>query len=341
MDKLEIRILLKHYWKQNFRAIDAAKKICEVEGDNSVSIRTVQKWFEKFNKGDMGLNDYPRSGRPTTVDSEAILKAVEMNPSSSTRRLSAETGASQPSVVRHLHQHNKRYKSVSEVPHDLTPSQAERRLSICRQLLNNPNDERFIRRIVTCDEKWIYFYNPNRRYQWLEPGQKPKAVPKQDRFGKKIMLCVWWNFEGIIHFEVLPEGQTITAELYSAQLDRMYQQLAIKYPALVNRKRVLLQQDNARPHTARVTQNKITQLEGIEILPHPAFSPDLAPSDYHLFRSMAHFLRGRQFENIEQVENGCREFFLSKDKAWYQSGIEQLAHRWITTVEHNGLYFSE
>jgi histone-lysine N-methyltransferase SETMAR len=56
---------------------------------------------------------------------------------------------------------------------------------------------------------------------------------------------------------------------------------------------VLLQQDNDRPHTAKKTPQKIEELEGIELLPHPDFSPDLEPSDYYLFRSMAQFFRGK------------------------------------------------
>jgi histone-lysine N-methyltransferase SETMAR len=66
----------------------------------------------------------------------------------------------------------------------------------------------------------------------------------------------------------------------------MYTVLLEKYPAVVNRERVLLQQDKARPHTAKKTLQTIEEVEGIELLPHPAFSPDLAPSDYYLFRSM-------------------------------------------------------
>jgi hypothetical protein len=57
----------------------------------------------------------------------------------------------------------------------------------------------------------------------------------------------------------------------------MYTVLLKKYPAIVNRKRVLLQQDNARPHTAKKTLQKIEELEGTERLPHPAFNPDLEP----------------------------------------------------------------
>jgi hypothetical protein len=62
----------------------------------------------------------------------------------------------------------------------------------------------------------------------------------------------------------------INAEVYSQQLEKMYTVLLEKYPELVNRKRVLLQQDNAGPHTAKKTLQKIEELEGIELLPRPA-----------------------------------------------------------------------
>ena len=123
------------------------------------------------------------------------------------------------------------------------------------------------------------------------------------------MLCIWWNFQGVIHFELVPNGCSINAELYSQQLDRMYAALQLIYLAVINRRRALFLQDNAKPHTANRTKEKIEELVGIELLPHPAYSPDLAPSDYHLFRSMAHFLRGKRFNNAEEVKNGCRVFF--------------------------------
>jgi hypothetical protein len=72
----------------------------------------------------------------------------------------------------------------------------------------------------------------------------------------------------------------INAEVYSQQFEKMYTVLLEKYPALVNRKCMLLQQDNARPYTAKDTLQKIEELESIELLPHPTFSPDLEPSDY-------------------------------------------------------------
>jgi hypothetical protein len=76
-------------------------------------------------------------------------------------------------------------------------------------------------------------------------------------------------------------------------------------------------------------------------MPHPAYSPDLVPSDFHLFQAMAHFLHGHSFKPTEDVKMGCCEFFASKDKAWYRRLIDLLAERWVQTIESNGLYSEE
>jgi histone-lysine N-methyltransferase SETMAR len=146
--------------------------------------------------------------------------------------------------------------------------------------------------------RWV-ISSPDKQNQWFDPGQVVKPAAKRDRFSRKTMLRVWWNFEGVIHFELVPNNCAIDAELYSAQLDRMYAELRRKYPALVNRKRVLLQQDNASPHTARKTKEKLRELDVTELPPRPAYSPDLAPSDFHLLRVMAHFVSGCSFKTIE------------------------------------------
>jgi transposase len=80
MENLEIRALLRHYWKQNSKATEAAKKICEMEGEGVISNCTAQNWFRRFSDGDTSLEDEPRSGSPVTVDSEALREAVGANP---------------------------------------------------------------------------------------------------------------------------------------------------------------------------------------------------------------------------------------------------------------------
>jgi histone-lysine N-methyltransferase SETMAR len=93
-----------------------------------------------------------------------------------------------------------------------------------------PKDHRFIKRIIICDVKWIYLNNSDLQKQWLDKGQLPVSVAKRERFEKKV-LCVWWNYEGLIYYELVPEGRTINTEIYSQQLEKMYTVLLEKYPA--------------------------------------------------------------------------------------------------------------
>ena len=57
---------------------------------------------------------------------------------------------------------------------------------------------------------------------------------------------------------------------------------------------------------------------------HPAYSSDLSPSDYHLFRSTGHFIAGNSFRNVQEVEISVRELFASKPAEWYRAGIENV-----------------
>ena len=63
---------------------------------------------------------------------------------------------------------------------------------------------------------------------------------RRGRFDKKVMLCVWWNFEGVVHFELVPDGPAVNSDLYFEQLERMYAALEQIYPAEVNQRRALL-----------------------------------------------------------------------------------------------------
>jgi len=58
----------------------------------------------------------------------------------------------------------------------------------------------------------------------------------------------------------------------------------------------------------------VTGDEKWKVLAHPAYSPDLAPSDYHLFRSMEHFLRGKEFENNEDLKKSPGSVFRFKTR---------------------------
>ncbi|GFX89045.1 histone-lysine N-methyltransferase SETMAR [Trichonephila clavipes] len=93
--------------------------------------------------------------------------------------------------------------------------------------------------------------------------------------------ALWWDRKGPVYYELLKQGKTINVDLYCNQLDKLNAAITEKRPALVPRKGIVFHHDNAQPHTAMVTQQKLNAL-GWEVLGHPQYSPDIAPSDYYL-----------------------------------------------------------
>ena len=86
-----------------------------------------------------------------------------------------------------------------------------------------------------------------------------------------------------------------------------------------------------------MTKKKLLEL-GWEILPHPPYSPDLAPSDYQLFRSLHNHLREKHFDDRAHLETALQAFFASKTADFYARGIEQLCDRWHQVVDLCGEY---
>ena len=120
------------------------------------------------------------------------------------------------------------------------------------------------------------------------PGHVPTSTAKPNIYGKKLMLCIWWDQLGVIYYELLQPNETITGERYQQQLLQLSRELKLKRPQYVKRHgKVIFQHDNARPHVAKVVKDTLEALQW-DVLPHLPYSLDIAPSDYQLFRSMAH-----------------------------------------------------
>jgi len=97
----------------------------------------------------------------------------------------------------------------------------------------------------------------------------------------KVLASIFWDQDGILLIAYLPKGQTINAECYSSLQVQLKDILLEKRQGKVI-KGILFLHDNAPAHRALATQKKMAYL-GFQCLGHPTYSPDLAPSDYHLF----------------------------------------------------------
>ena len=93
---------------------------------------------------------------------------------------------------------------------------------------------------------------------------------------------------------------------------------------------------NVRPHTAAATQNLITTF-GWEQFDHPPYSPDLAPSDFHLFLYLKSFLAGRRLHDNE-VKEAVTTCFASQATSFYDEGIQKLVQRYDKCLNNGGNY---
>ena len=113
-----------------------------------------------------------------------------------------------------------------------------------------------------------------------------------------------------------------------------------KRSELVNRKGVIFHHDNATPHTSSNTRQKLLRLDW-EAMLYPPYSPNLAPSDYYLFRSLQNSLNGKTFNDDEAMKSHMVQFFAEKYQTFYERGIMKLPERWQKVIKQNGKYIMD
>jgi len=147
-----------------------------------------------------------------------------------------------------------------------------------------------------------------------------------------VMGTVFWDAEGLILAEFLEPGQTITAAHYVQTLHKLRCALRDKRPG-----RNIILHDNARPHAVRHTSEAIAKM-GWEVLPHPTYSLDLAPSDYDLFGFVKDQLRGQHYETTEAIQKAVHQCLPMAGTEFYRRGIFKLPECWEKCVKRSGNY---
>ena len=332
--KEHIRHCLLYEFQLGHSATEASQNICQAIGQDAMPITTAYRWFERFRKKDYSLQDEHRSGRPSEINFDELKQLIKTDPTLTTRNVASTLGCSNVAVYKHF----KNLRLVSKlgewVPHDLNPSQLKKRVDYCKQLLDLRRNKSWLNNLITGDEKWVLYTNAIRKRQWLTSGELAKPTPKAGLHPKKRMLCIWWGVKGVVYWELLPENSTVTGTMYRAQINKIKAEVEKNG---LQRGKIYFQHDNAKPHVAKIVTAKLKELDW-KLLPHPPYTPDLAPSDYHLFRSLSNDMRGRKFESENDLKSYLQNFFDSKSPEFYVNGIHDLPRRWQEVIDTNGAY---
>lgn len=327
LEKHEFRTLIKHCFLRGKNTAEAKQWFDKYYGDMAPGRSTIQKWYADFKRGRLTTDDAPRTGRPIEVVTPANIKKIHSiiltDHKVKLREIAAKTKISTERVGYILHECLKMRKLCSQwVPHSLTLDQKKRRVSISKRNLDVFKRDRkeFLSCFVTMDETWIHYYGA-------------------DNCQKKLLAHIIWDASGIIFIDYYESKKEITRDHYAALWDRLTEEIKQKRPDLA-KKTILLHQNNPPVHKSMETIPKSIKMR-FELLPHPQYSPDLAPSDYYLFENLKKWIQGKRFESNIDVQNEIDAYFEDLNTEYYLKGIEILEDRWTKCIALKGNFIEE
>lgn len=349
MQKLENRAIIKFFVKKGLKAMEIHDEMVQVLGDAAPSKTMVCKWVLMFQRGRESIEDDCRSGRPASTTSEQMINAIHdmvmKNHRLTLIQISEAMDISTERVF-HILKEELGFRKLCArwVPHLLNSEQKQLRVKLSEKhlafFLKNKTD--FKRRFITIDETWIYHYDPLLRQQtaeWIQPGCSAPKQPKWSKSSKKVMASIFWDSKGILLIDYLQTTKTITGSYYIHLLGLLHSKITEKRPALL-KKKIILHHDNAPAHRCALTKAKLKELH-YKLLEHPPYSPDLAPSDFHLFPNLKKYLRGKRFSSNDEAIACVNEYFEGLPEKHFRDGINKLENRWKKCIELRGDYVDE
>jgi histone-lysine N-methyltransferase SETMAR len=301
----------------------------------------------RFRSGERSIQDEERSGRPCTASDDqhisAVSKLLEEDRRLTCEEIAYELGISHGTVVTIMTKKlNMRRVVARWVPHQLSESEKLNRLQIARSLRARYRREgdSFLNRIVAIDETWIRSYEPELKSQSSEwhRSSSPRPVKfRREQSKLKQMMIFAYDAEGILIADRVPVGERVNKHYYEQFLrDKLRPAIRKKRPNLLQQGVIILH-DNASVHKASDVADVLEQY-GWEVLPHPAYSPDMSPPDYDLFMVLKNPLRGVRFKDLEELSAAVTQEIKRINKEHLATGIRDLVHRWESVINHKGDY---
>lgn len=345
-EKIEFRSVIKYLFLKGLSGKEIFADMIETLGDQCPSYATIKNWVAEYKRGRSDVKDEHRPGRPISVTTPENIDSVH-DMILENRRIGIKSIAEALHIsyerVCHIIHHDLGMRKLSAkwIPRCLNVDQKRVRLTtskeICRRFAEDSSN--FLDRLVTMDETWIHNYDPETKEQskqWKHVGSpRPKKFRVQKSAGK-ILASVFWDKDGIILIDYLEQGRTITGAYYTELLTKLRKKIVEKRRGKLARG-VLFLQDNAPAHKSLIALQKIDEI-GFELVDHPPYSPDLAPSDYYLFPKLKKHLKGKRFSTNDEAICAVEEWFADQDKDFFLNGLELLYERSAKCVSLKGDY---
>ncbi|GFO28552.1 histone-lysine N-methyltransferase SETMAR [Plakobranchus ocellatus] len=266
----------------------------------------VYQWCTWFGEGRTSLGDEPKSGRPKTSTNEENITRVDELIRCDRRMKMREIALKleiPKSTVHEIVHDTLGYRKVSAgwVPKMLTEDHKLQRVEISQRLLQRCQQD-------NGDEDTTHI--------GVGPGGDFQA--NNNLFDNMITGDETW-----VHLNA-PETKRDS--------------MTWKHPSSPVTKKFKVQSSAAKVMaTVKLTQQWLQRYVW-EILPHPAHSPDLASSDFHLFGPLKRHLGGIAFEAEDDLISELKNWFDNLDVDFFRVGINSLLSRWQKSIDLHGDY---
>lgn len=345
--KCEVRAVIRFLQAEGCNAAEIHRRISTVYGETSMSDSKVRQWCRNFKAGRTDVHDAGGQGRKSASTNDLIQRvdeAIRENRRFTISELSDSFTEISRSALYTIVSEKLQYHKVCArwVPKMLSDHHKTQRMEASLMFLQRYHNEgeTFLNKIVTGDETWVHYETEETKEQskqWMHSHSpsKPKKF-KRTFSNRKCMATVFWDRNGVLLVEFMERGTTITAASYSVTLQRLRRAIQNKRRGMLSSGIVLLH-DNARPHTAAVTK-KLLQRFRWEVFDHPPYSPDLAPSDFHLFAHMKRWLGGQHFGTDIELQTSVQTWLKTQAATFYNEGIGKLVPRYDKCLNLSGDY---
>ncbi|CAK9815952.1 Histone-lysine N-methyltransferase SETMAR [Anthophora plagiata] len=341
------RAMIYYDFRRGLSQQQCIDQLISTFGDEAPSKTTVYHWFSEFNRGRHSLTDEFKEGRPKSVvvpqNIDAVRELVMQDRHLTYREIEASLGITMTSIHKILHEHLAMKKICSRwIPHNLTNSQKRARVNWCKEMLKkyNRGASKAVYNIYTGDESWIYAYEPESKQQstvWVFQDEPNPTKVVRARSTSKQMVACFFGKSGHVATVPLENRRTVNSEWYTTIcLPEVFREIRKEN----QRRRIILHHDNASSHTSAQTSQYLTS-QNVELMNHPPYSPDLAPSDFFLFPYVKNKLRGQRFSTPEEVVDAFKMHVFEISQSEWKKCYETWFKRMQKCIDYHGEYFEK
>ena len=327
-------------------ALRLHEELQQVFGEASgPSLRTLQRWISDIKAGSFTIQKKVSPGRPRSTRMPVLVRSVEdtitKDPRLSTRDVANSLNTDNATVHRILTESlDMRLVCSVWVPADLSEKNKIDRIACCRRILRDVG----VRHSgVYCveDELWVNWAIVKSKQQnatWLKKGGKRSQAVKPKLTNKKTMLLVAFTCSPA-RFSVtpLPKGVTIDAEYMVDFLKATARRFNNLKTNRIKFKKLTLQMDNARPHSAARTQEYLKKT-GVKMLPQSPYSPDLNMCDRFLFTRLQEHCRAVEYADGDELYQDVQRFLRRLPEELLKRELKKLREHCRAVIREGGAY---